>query len=92
MIEDTKRVNSLLGLSLEGSSRLRKAKEDELRLVWDLEKVEMGKKVDAMDIKQNPFKKSHISAKYRDILIRDKERNNKYGYNGRNDFLICISK
>ena len=39
----TKKVNSTLGLSAEGSAKLRKAREKELRLVWDREKTKMNR-------------------------------------------------
>ena len=39
----------------------------------------MRKKADAMDIKQIPTKKSNIPAEYREILIGNKELDEKYG-------------
>ena len=76
---ETKRVNSVLGLSMEGSHGIKKARENELKLVWDRKKVRTNRKADKMDVKQNPTKRSNIPATYRQILIGDKELSDKYG-------------
>ena len=76
---ETRRVNSVVGLSFRGSEKMRVLKAEELRMFWQKEKKRTQDKADRMVEKQNPVRPSSIPVEYRGIIIGDQGLEDKFG-------------
>ena len=71
--EMSKRTMETSKLSLIANQRIRMIKQAELMKVWTKEKEKMLKKIENINLKQNPIQQK-VPGTYRDITIGDKDR------------------